>query len=395
MVATGLDLMREEGFKRLRGARVGLLAHAASVDVNLNHAVDLALAAKVRLVRLLGPEHGITASAQDMVGVRSSRDPRTGLPVVSLYGSTEESLRPTPRDLRDLDVMVVDLQDVGSRYYTFAATAAYAMHGCARAGVPVVVLDRPNPLGGVAVEGNTVEVPALRSFVGAYPVAVRHGLTVGELCTLYNGALRPGGEKPADLQVVWMDGWRRRMGFADTGLPWVLPSPNMPTPETALVYPGGCLVEGTNLSEGRGTTRPFELVGAPWLAPHALAEALMGERLPGVVFRPTVFRPAFHKWAGQDCGGVQVHVTDPGVFPSFLAGLALLKHARALGKRKMTWRREVYEFVQDRLAIDLLLGRPGLRQMLDAGAPLAQVARTWEADLRAFGRVRAAVLHYR
>ncbi|MEW5851164.1 MAG: DUF1343 domain-containing protein [Myxococcota bacterium] len=394
-VATGLDILRAEGFRRLRGARVGLLAHAASVDGTITHILDLMLEARVKLVRLFGPEHGLHAAAQDMAGVRSSKDKRTGLRVVSLYGATYESLRPAPRELSDIDVMVIDLQDVGSRYYTFAYTAAFTMHACARAGVKVILLDRPNPIGGVLVEGNTVLVPELQSFVGEYPIAVRHGLTMGELMVLFNGPLLPAGEERAKLEVVWMDGWRRSMDFHATGLPWVLPSPNMPTQDTALVYPGGCLFEGTNLNEGRGTTRPFELVGAPFLDPYKLANALTDEEIPGVRFRPVVYQPTFHKWAGQPCGGVQIHVTDPEVFPSLRTGLAVVKHARAQGGKRFEWRKQVYEFVKDRLAIDLLLGRHELRPLLEKKAPLDRLERTWTEDHRRFLEVRRSVLHYR
>jgi uncharacterized protein YbbC (DUF1343 family) len=393
-VRSGLDVLRAQKFKRLRGKRVGLLVHPASVDANLQHAVDLMLAAGVKLVRLFGPEHGIHATAQDMDHVRGSRDARTGLKVVSLYGNTYESLRPSTAELKDLDVLVMDLQDIGTRFYTFAYTVAFCMHACARAGVTAMVLDRPNPLGGVLVEGNTVDLTAFQSFVGEYPLTVRHGMTLGELCHLFNTALLPAGEKPADLEVVWMEGWKRSMAFGDTGLPWVLPSPNMPTPETALVYPGGCLYEGTNLSEGRGTTRPFELVGAPFLDPFRLADALAEEKLPGITFRPVYFQPTFHKWAREACGGVQLHVTDASTFQPWLTGLAVLKHARAQGKRKFQWRSAVYEFVGDRLAIDLLLGRKELRPLLEAQAPLKDLKATWTADQRAFEKVRRGVLHY-
>ncbi len=393
-VRSGLDVMRAQKFRALKGKRVGLLVHAASVDRTLAHTLDLMRDAGVNLVRLFGPEHGIHATAQDMDHVRGSVDARTGLKVVSLYGSTYESLRPSGDELKDLDVMVLDLQDIGTRFYTFAYTVAFCMHACGRAGVPVVVLDRPNPIGGLLVEGNTVDVATLQSFVGEYPLAVRHGLTMGELCHLLNGPLLPRGEVKADLTVVWMEGWKRRMAFGDTGLPWVLPSPNMPTPDTALVYPGGCLYEGTNLSEGRGTTRPFELVGAPYLDPYHFAEALTAEKLPGVTFRPLYFQPTFHKWAKQVCGGVQIHVTDREVFPSFLAGLLVLKHARAQAGGAFEWRKEVYEFVGDRLAIDLLLGRVGLRPLLEGQASKKDLTASWKADLAGFQRVRRGVLHY-
>src|SRR5262249_46950024 len=245
---------------------------------------------------------GIAGAAQDHARVGSTTDHATGLPVVSLY---DRALAPREALLSGLDALVVDLQDVGARYYTFVWTTALCMQACARAGVPVVVLDRPNPLGGLRMEGNLPD-PRAASFVGLYPLPARHGMTIGELAAYLNETHALG----CDLTVVPMQGWRRAMRWEDTGLPWVAPSPNMPTPDTARVYPGGCLIEGPNLSEGRGTTRPFELVGAPFLDGRRLATALGRRALPGVAFRPAVFRPAFHKYRGQLCGGVQVHVTD-------------------------------------------------------------------------------------
>jgi uncharacterized protein YbbC (DUF1343 family) len=292
--------------------------------------------------------------------------------------------------LRGLDALIVDLQDVGSRYYTFVWTMALAMAACARAGVPVVVLDRPNPLGGAIVEGNLPD-PAYASFVGLYPLPVRHGLTIGELAAYLNHRHGLG----CQLTVVPMRGWRRPMLWEDTGLPWVAPSPNMPTPDTARVYPGGCLIEGSNLSEGRGTTRPFEWVGAPFLDAHRYAAHLDALRLPGVHFRPARFLPTFHKWAGRLCGGVQVHVTDPRRFPAFLAGLALLAIARRLAPRHFAWRRPPYEFERRRLPIDILCGTDEVRRSLERGEPLGAIARRWRPGLAAWMRQRAAWLLYR
>jgi uncharacterized protein YbbC (DUF1343 family) len=341
----------------------------------------------VRLVRLFAPEHGLWGAAQDHAPIAPARDPATGLPVVSLYGARRA---PTPASLRGLDVLVVDLQDVGARYYTFQWTLALAMAACGRAGVRVVVLDRPNPLGGAVVEGNVPD-PAFRSFVGLHPLPARHGLTLGEVARWLHRERGIG----CDLAVVPMSGWRRRMLWEDTGLPWVAPSPNMPTPDTARVYPGACLVEGTNLSEGRGTTRPFEWVGAPWLDAHAYARALAAERLPGVRFRPTRFTPTFHKWAGRLCGGVQIHVTDPARFKPFLTGLALLATARRLAPRPFAWRRPPYEFERRRLPIDILLGTDAIRRGLERGVALAALERGWRAGLARFRRRRAAALLYR
>ena len=312
--AAGLDVLLQDcetAGKILKGKRIGLLANAASVTAGFRPAPRALLDAGYDVRVLFGPEHGFWGAAQDMEAVSSGEPSR--LPVVSLYGSTLEELSPRPEHLAGLDVVVSDLPDVGSRYYTFVWTTALMMKACAARGIPVVVLDRPNPLGGEIVEGNLPEEELL-SFVGLYPIPVRHGMTSGEIARFVNAEYGLG----CDLTVVPMKSDGRvasRAEIADPGA-WVLPSPNMPTRETAAVYPGGCLVEGTNLSEGRGTTRPFELLGAPWLDADEAADAANALGLPGVVFRPHVFRPTFQKHAGKTCGGVQVHVTDRGVFPS-------------------------------------------------------------------------------
>ena len=390
-VRTGLDLLLDDPRRAglAAGARVGLIAHPASIDGRARHAADVLGEAGLRIVRLFGPEHGIRGEAQDMESVGASTDEETGLPVVSLYGSTPESLRPPAAALRDLDALVHDLQDVGSRYYTFIYTLAYAMEAAAEVGLPVVVLDRPNPIGGAAVEGPVLE-PAWASFVGRFALPVRHGMTTGELAPFFRDVVGIDCE----VRVVAMHGWERGMPFESTGLPWVAPSPNMPTVDTAHVYPGGCLVEGTNLSEGRGTTRPFELVGAPWLRPRALADALTRRELPGVLFRAASFRPEFQKHARSVCGGVQVHVVDRAAARPFAAYLELIAAARAQDPGRFDWRREAYEFERDRLAIDLLLGRTGLREMLEAGASSAEMEATWAGDLAAFVRERKRFLLY-
>jgi uncharacterized protein YbbC (DUF1343 family) len=291
--------------------------------------------------------------------------------------------------LRGLDVLVIDLQDIGARYYTYQWTMALALRACARAGVRVLVLDRPNPLGGVLVEGNVPD-PAFASFVGLYPLPARPGLTLGEIARYLNARHALG----AELEVVAMRGWRRRMLWEDTGLPWVPPSPNMPTPDTARVYPGGCLIEGTNLSEGRGTTRPFEWVGAPWLDAHAYAERLNAERLPAVVFRPARFQPTFQKHAGRVCGGVQIHVTDRARFKPFLTGLAVIAVARRQAPRAFRWRRPPYEFELRKLPIDILLGTDTIRRALTRGASLRAIERGWRRGLTAWQRGRVRWLMY-
>jgi uncharacterized protein YbbC (DUF1343 family) len=392
-VVTGLERLLEAGPECAGlsdGVRVGLVAHPASVSRRLEHAVDLvARDPRVSLVQLFGPEHGLRGEAQDMEPVEGAADRETGLPVCSLYGDDARSLRPGRAEIEALDAVVCDLQDVGSRYYTFIYTMAHVMEAARDAGRPVVVLDRPNPIGGRVVEGPVLD-PSLSSFVGRYAIPVRHGMTTGELAGLFNEAFGIG----CDLRVVAMTGWRRSMSFDDTGLPWVAPSPNMPTPDTARVYPGGCLIEGTNLSEGRGTTRPFELVGAPWLGGTALAAALEAERFPGVRFRPTVFRPMFQKHAARTCGGVQVHVTDSEAFRPFSVYLALIRAARTQDRAAFDWRREPYEFESDRLAIDLLLGRHDLRPMLEGGASVGEMEAVWAAGLAAFRELRDRHLLY-
>jgi len=398
MVQTGLDILLDEGIGRLRGRRVGVLCHPASVNSRLVHIVDALVAARVNLTRLFGPEHGIRGDMQDMVGVEGHRDPRTGIPVTSLYGESAESLVPTSDALSDIDVLVVDLQDVGSRYYTFIWTMALSLQAAARAGVAVLVLDRPNPIGGAVIEGGEVD-PSVESFVGLGSLPVRHGLTIGEVARLVCQGMPWGGERFAkpldcDLQVVAMRGWHRGDYFDGTGLPWVLPSPNMPTVDTALVYPGLCLLEGSNISEGRGTTRPFEIIGAPFLDGFQLADRLSADRLPGALWRALAFRPTFHKFAGQTCGGVQIHVMDRAEFRPYLSGVAVLRALRALAGEAFRWRTEKYEFVSDRPAIDLLTGGDAIRKGIEAGASLDEIRATWRTAEDAFAERRRACLIY-
>ncbi len=385
MTRPGLEVLATDRAALVSGASVGLLAHPASVGRDLRHAASWLLAAGADVVRLFAPEHGAGGTAQDMIAVDERRDPLTGLPVVSLYGATEASLTPDPATFDGIDTLVIDLADVGARYYTFFATAVRALPVAAGCGVRVLVADRPNPLGGTHIEGNVIP-PDWRSFVGELPLPNRHGLTLGELC---RHAARTRAID-VDLTVVPAEGWRRAAHWDETGLPWIAPSPNMPTLDTAFVYPGMCLVEGTNLSEGRGTTRPFEWCGAPWLDANALAERLTAFDLPGVVFRPLSFRPSFHKHAGQDCGGVQVHVTDRQTFRPVLTGLAFVAAARALDPGRFAWRTEPYEFVSDRLAFDLLAGGTGWREALESGADPRDIAAGWGPELATFRDISAA-----
>jgi uncharacterized protein YbbC (DUF1343 family) len=385
-VVSGLERLLERP-EPVHGLRVGLVCNPTSVKSDLVHA-SLALAKRkdVRLTALFGPEHGIAADAQDLVEVGHSRDRETGLPVYSLYGETRV---PTQAMLADLDAMVYDVQDVGSRYYTFVYTMLHVMQACAREQKRVVVLDRPNPLGGEVVDGNLLELEYL-SFVGMHPLVVRHGLTTGELALLFREELG----LDVDLRVVPMQGWRRPMHYEDTGLPWVLPSPNIPTVDTAFVYPGGCLIEGTNLSEGRGTTRPFELVGAPWLDAHALERALDAERLPGASFRAAAFTPTFQKHQGVLCHGVQVHVHDRERFPAFLTYLLLIHHARRQDPKRFAWREPPYEYERVKLPIDILAGSDRVRKAIEQGVSPKQLASGFRKDAAAFRRRRRKYLLY-
>jgi uncharacterized protein YbbC (DUF1343 family) len=385
-VRSGLEeLLAHPG--SLRGLRLGLIANASSVTADLVHA-SLALkeAKALRLVALFGPEHGFAGNAQDLVEVGEAVDPATGLKVHSLYGATRA---PTSEMLEGIDALVFDVQDVGSRYYTFIYTMLHALEACARHGRRLVVLDRPNPLGGARLEGNLLD-SRFASFVGLHSLPVRHGMTVGELALLF----REERSLRAALTVVPMKGWKRQMVFEETGLPWVLPSPNMPTVDTAHVYPGGCLIEGTNLSEGRGTTRPFELVGAPWLDPIRLAQAMEREAVPGAAFRPTHFTPAFQKHAGQLCGGLQVHVQDRGRFPAYLTYLLLIAHARRQDPRRFAWRQPPYEYETVKLPIDILCGTDSVRRTIEAGRSPRRLLPRWAKELAAFrGRRRRYLLY--
>ncbi len=391
VVASGLDRVARgdsEVLTLLRGRNVGLLAHPASVDASLRHARDVLVASGAKLKVLFGPEHGYGGEAQDMIGVTDARDTETNAPIYSLYGAWPENLSPRPEWLEGLDAVAIDLQDVGARYYTFVWTAALMLRSAARAGVQTIVLDRPNPLGGAVIEG-AAQRPGYRSFVGLYDVAVRHGMTIGEICERVR---RIENIDHAALHVVRMDGYARSMLWRDTGLPWVLPSPNMPTTDTALIYPGGCLIEGTLLSEGRGTTRPFELWGAPFVDGKRLAREISA---PGFALRPLTFTPTFHKHGKQLCGGVQVHVTDAHVARSYVLYARMIAAVRQHAGAAMAWRTEEYEYEKTRPAIDLLTGGPELRQLIDRNQPLDAWIDAQDAGAQAFASEREQDLLYR
>lgn len=390
---TGLDRLASGEGPLLRGTPVALLCHPASVTATLEHATTVLARIGARVVSLLGPEHGLDAAAQDMEVV-AGEAPRAAIPAYSLYGATFASLSPTPAMLHEAAWLVIDLQDIGSRYYTYVWTAVLAAEVALRAGVKVLILDRPNPLGGAAdqVEGGAIAA-GQESFVGLHDVAVRHAMTLGELArmAILERALAPH----AGLEVLKCAGWSRSMLFFETGLPWVLPSPNMPTLDTALVYPGQCLLEGTNLSEGRGTTRPFEIFGAPWLDGEALASALVAEKaLAGLAARPLGFKPMFQKFGGRRCGGVQLHVRAPAAVRSLTTTWAVLRATWRLGQGEMRWRTEPYEFVADRPAIDLLAGGPWLREAIEGQSPLAEIAASQESGRAAFVARRREFLLY-
>ncbi|MCM2269308.1 MAG: DUF1343 domain-containing protein [Thermoanaerobaculia bacterium] len=389
MIRCGLDrLLAEPG--ALRGRRCGLLAHGAALDVELRPAHLALAAAGAPAARLFGPEHGYYGVEQDMVPSTDAVDPWTGTPIVSLYGETERSLRPRPEAFDGLDLLLVDLQDVGARYYTFAATAVWAAAAALGAGLEVWILDRPNPLGGAIVEGPFV-APGFESFVGAFRMPVRHGLTLGEIVRL---ELRRAGVAADGLRVLEVDGWRRDRLWPQLGRPWIATSPNMPDFDTALLYPGLCLLEATELSEGRGTTRPFRLVGAPGVDPRALADELEALREWGVAAIPTYFRPWHQKHRGEVCGGVELAVVDAARVAGLRVGVELLSALSRVAADAFRWRRAPYEFVSDRPAIDLLAGGEPLRRALESGRGLAEWIASWETDERAFRAERRAALLY-
>ena len=342
----------------------------------------------VTLAAIFGPQHGFHSDLQDnMMESPHAHDARRRIPIHSLYSEVRE---PSPEMLSGLDVLVVDLQDVGTRVYTFIYTMAHCLKAAGRAGLPVIVCDRPNPIGGVAVEGPMLE-RGFESFVGLFPIPMRHGMTIGELATMFNAHFAIG----AKLEVVAMQGWSRSTWWDQTGLPWVLPSPNIPTFESAIVYPGTVLFEGTNVSEARGTTKPFELCGAPWVSsPERFAAGLNARQLPGVVFRPHAFEPVFHKHAGVLCGGCQIHITDRETFRSVETGVALIEAFRTESPEQFAWREPPYEYEYTIPPIDILFGSAQLREGLEAGQVTADLAAAWSADVAAWEKHRARYLLY-
>ncbi len=378
-VISGLEFLIEK--PGLVGGRPwALLANQAAVTSGLDPArVALQRAGIGRLVRLFSPEHGLDGIAQDHEAVESQTDALTGAEIRSLYGHTVETLAPEPEDLAEIDLLIVDVPDIGTRYYTFAATMDFVMNACEQASVEVMVLDRPNPIGGTVREGGLVEA-GFESFVSQLPVPVRHGLSLGEIALLLQRRRYPNLE----LTVIPCSGWRRHQWWDETGLPWVPPSPNMPVLETAALYPGLCLVEATTLSEGRGTTRPFHLVGAPGIDAAQLVDALRAKATPGVGFRAARFRPEFDKHAGEVCTGVEIHLFDRDAVEPLALGIRLLQAIREQSPEHFEWRPDPYEFVAEIPAIDLLTGSSRVREILEEGGGLDRLLDDWRSEVREF-----------
>ena len=387
-VHTGLEHLLANPPAWARNGKLALMANPASVGPNYRHGRALiAEALPNSIAALFSPQHGFFADKQDnMIESGHGLDPITGVPVWSLYGETRW---PTDEMLDGIDTVVVDIQDVGTRVYTFIWTLSYIMEAAAKKGIHVAVLDRPNPIGGIKVEGNLTD-PDCTSFVGRYPIPMRHGMTIGELALLFNKAFGIGCE----LTVVPMEGWTRSMHFSDTGLPWVLPSPNMPCEEAALVYPGQVILEGCNLSEGRGTTRPFELFGAPWLDTQKLLEVLEPASLAGCTLRETGFEPTFSKWRGELCKGFQIHVTQPEIFAPYRLSLDIVRGALLNHPDDFAWKQPPYEYEYNKNPMDMILGSKRLREGLEAGTPLEVLETGWQDELSRFTAMREPFLIY-
>jgi uncharacterized protein YbbC (DUF1343 family) len=387
-IVLGLETLLLDKRPMLSGVRSVLICNPSSVDHNYRHAADLFHSkADINLTALFGPQHGIRGETQDnMIEWEGFRDSRTGVMAWSLYG---ESRKPTEEMLKDVDVLVFDVQDVGTRVYTFIYTMALAMEAARENGKRFIVLDRPNPIGCLSIEGNILE-QGHESFVGMFAIPMRHGMTVAELARMFNEEFGIG----CDLEVVPMRGYERRFWFNDTDSPWVMPSPNIPTPDTAIVYPGTVLVEGTKVSEGRGTTRPFEIDGAPYAGSHEVAAHLNDLQLPGVYFRPHSFIPTFQKHAGTLCHGVQIHVLDRDAFKPVITGIALIKTFHDLYPGNFQWQDPPYEYVFDRLPFDVIAGTAKLRQQIESGVSISEIAASWESGEKEFAERRKPYLLY-
>ena len=387
-IKLGLERLLSDRVATVKGARVALVCNQASVDHSFQHAADLLFDhTAINLTTLFGPQHGIRGDVQDnMIETDHARDRRTGLPIYSLYSETRE---PTEEMLKDADVIVVDLPDIGCRIYTFAYTMANCMRAAARLKKKVVVCDRPNPIGGQKVAGNLLD-PGHESFVGLFPTPTRPGMTMAELARLFNDEFGIG----CDLDVIEMNGWQREFWYDQTDAPWVLPSPNIPTGQSATVFPGTVHLEGTQMSEGRGTTRPFELIGAPYIQSDRYADELAKLNLPGVRFRASVFMPTFQKHGGKACGGVQIHVTDRDAFEPVQTGIAIVKMAYDMYPNDFRWKDPPYEYEYTRNPFDVIAGTTRLREQIERGDSLDAIVDSWQPGLDAFRPVRERYLLY-
>ena len=384
----GIDRLVSRRFKPLAGARIGLLTNFSCCDSNLVPTIALfSEQTRVDLRAIFAPEHGLYAALQDQVKAGDYYDKKRKIKISSLYGRT---LMPDMDLLGEIDVLVIDLQDIGTRYYTFLWSAILMIKAAAALEKEIFILDRPNPLNGIAVQGPVLE-PGYSSFIGLYAVPVRHGLTIGELCNLINKEYRLGGT----IRIIRMNGWRRPNYHHETGLPWTMPSPNMPSFDTALVYPGLCLLEGTNISEGRGSTRPFEVFGSPWIDPFAFAESINRRKIPGAHFRPTFFIPQFGKYRDRLCGGAQIYVKDRERFQPFSTGLEIIRTVKRLYPKRFRWRMPPYEFEKKRLPIDILCGNSWIRKALENNRSIPYLRMRWEKDLNRFKKMRSKYLLYK
>ena len=377
-IKPGIEKLLETSPKWLGEKRIGLLLNQASVDNHLRSTANLLVQLYPGNIKaLFGPQHGIEGEKQDnMVESQDFTHPQFKIPVFSLYGATRI---PTREMFEHIDILIIDLQDVGTRVYTFISTMAYCLEAAKQHGKKVVVLDRPNPIGGDKVEGNPLK-DEFRSFVGIHPIPMRHGLTIGELALLFNDHYQIGCE----LEVITMEGWHRHMLFHETGLHWTLPSPNMPSPVTALVYPGQVILEGTNLSEGRGTTLPFQLCGAPFIDPYQLKRKVQQRKLPGILLREVFFQPTFNKWQNEVCGGLQIHLTDSKIFKPYVTTLAIVQDIISLYPGHFSWREPPYEYEREKMPVDLIIGDKNLREGIEQQKDINELENSWQKELEDF-----------
>jgi uncharacterized protein YbbC (DUF1343 family) len=388
-VILGIEQLKELQPPWLREARIGLLINQASLDSTSKPTRDIvAELTGHNLTALFSPQHGIKGQAQaNMIETEDEVDPHLKIPIYSLYSS--QTRIPTEEMLDRIDCLVLDLQDVGTRVYTFATSMGFCLEAAAQFNTKIIILDRPNPINGEQVEGNLLR-EELRSFVGYHSMPMRHAMTMGELARFFNEGRKIG----ADLEVIPMQGYKREYFFADIRLPWIPPSPNMPKPATALVYPGQVLLEGTNLSEGRGTPQPFECFGAPYIDAHSLKSQLEKRKLPGIRFEEISFTPQFDKWQGELCHGLQIHVIDPRAYKPYHTTLAIIQEVMALCPQDFSWRPPPYEYEFEQLPIDIITGDEAVRKGLEEGRDLGEMEASWQEDLARFLTKRKRYLLY-